>query len=85
MENVYQFFLSQGYIGTYVTGSIESQYTDPLFSKSRNAILRVELDLFVNVLHAKTYANTRARPDIDIVVIRQNTGGEYAMLEHEVS
>ena len=53
---------------------------------SRNVALRNELDLFINVLHCKSYPGVKARhKDIDIVIIRQNTEGEYAMLEHEVS
>lgn len=53
---------------------------------SRNVALRNELDLYVNVLNCKSYSGVEARQkDIDIVIIRQNTEGEYAMLEHEVS
>lgn len=48
--------------------------------------LRNELDLFVNVLECKSYPGIVARhQNIDIVIVRQNTEGEYAMLEHEVS
>ncbi|XP_066997155.1 isocitrate dehydrogenase [NAD] subunit gamma, mitochondrial isoform X2 [Anabrus simplex] len=51
---------------------------------SRNVALRNELDLYVNVLNCKSYPGVPARQkDIDIVIIRQNTEGEYAMLEHE--
>lgn len=51
---------------------------------SRNVALRNELDLYVNVLTCKSYPGVSARhKDIDIVIIRQNTEGEYAMLEHE--
>jgi len=53
---------------------------------SRNVALRNELDLFINVLHCKSYPGVTARhKDIDIIILRQNTEGEYAMLEHEVS
>jgi isocitrate dehydrogenase (NAD+) len=53
---------------------------------SRNVALRNELDLFVNVLHCVSYPGVKSRHDnIDIVIVRQNTEGEYAMLEHEVS
>lgn len=53
--------------------------------QSRNVAIRNELDLYVNVLHCKSFPNVPARQsDIDIVIIRQNTEGEYAMLEHEV-
>ncbi|XP_063219905.1 isocitrate dehydrogenase [NAD] subunit gamma, mitochondrial-like [Bacillus rossius redtenbacheri] len=51
---------------------------------SRNVALRNELDLYVNVLHCKSYSGVQTRQkDIDILIIRQNTEGEYAMLEHE--
>jgi isocitrate/isopropylmalate dehydrogenase len=53
---------------------------------SRNVGLRNELDLFINVLHCKSYPGVTARhKDIDVIIVRQNTEGEYAMLEHEVS
>jgi isocitrate/isopropylmalate dehydrogenase len=53
---------------------------------SRNVALRNELDLYINVLHCKSYPGVTARQkDIDIIIVRQNTEGEYAMLEHEVS
>merc|ERR1719400_2971521 len=52
--------------------------------KSRNVEMRNALDLFVNVLHCKSIHGVETRhKNIDIVVCRQNTEGEYAMLEHE--
>lgn len=51
---------------------------------SRNVALRNELDLYVSALHCVSYAGVKSRQqNIDIVIIRQNTEGEYAMLEHE--
>lgn len=53
---------------------------------SRNVGLRNELDLYVNVLHAKSHPGIKSRHrNIDVFIVRQNTEGEYAMLEHEVS
>ncbi|KAF2361869.1 Isocitrate dehydrogenase NAD-dependent [Trinorchestia longiramus] len=69
--------------GIALKGSLESEYTDPTFSKSRNAVMRVRLDLFANVFHCKTYPGIPAKNNVDIVVIRQNTEGEYSMIEHE--
>lgn len=69
--------------GVCIKGNIEtkSEATDTI---SRNVALRNELDLFVNVLECKSYAGIVARhQNIDIVIVRQNTEGEYAMLEHE--
>ena len=46
--------------------------------------MRNQLDLFVNVLHCTSKRGVKTRHDnIDICVIRQNTKGEYSMLEHE--
>lgn len=43
------------------------------------------LDLFANVVHAFTIPGVKTRhKDLDIVVIRENTEGEYSGLEHEV-
>lgn len=39
----------------------------------------------MNVLHCHSYLGVPARQkNIDVIIIRQNTEGEYAMLEHEV-
>lgn len=65
-------------------GNIETKSESTVVA-SRNVAIRNELDLYVNVLHCRSFANVPARQkDIDIVIIRQNTEGEYAMLEHEV-
>ena len=46
---------------------------------------RVGLDLFANVIHCKSLPGLRTRHDnIDIIIIRENTEGEYSSLEHEV-
>lgn len=43
------------------------------------------LDLYANVIHCKSLPGvvTRHR-DIDILIVRENTEGEYSSLEHEV-
>lgn len=69
--------------GVAIKGNIEtkSEETDTI---SRNVALRNELDLYVNVLECKSYEGIPSRHhNIDIVIVRQNTEGEYAMLEHE--
>lgn len=69
--------------GVAIKGNIETR-SESAEIKSRNVAIRNELDLYVNVLHCKSYPGVVARQkDIDIVIIRQNTEGEYAMLEHE--
>eukprot|EP00180_Rhodochaete_pulchella_P000338 Plantae.Rhodophyta-Rhodochaete_pulchella.ctg12334.p1 GENE.Plantae.Rhodophyta-Rhodochaete_pulchella.ctg12334~~Plantae.Rhodophyta-Rhodochaete_pulchella.ctg12334.p1 ORF type:complete len:391 (+),score=62.84 Plantae.Rhodophyta-Rhodochaete_pulchella.ctg12334:149-1321(+) len=61
-------------------------FTPPLSKKtSFNILLRTHLDLYANVVHATNFdgINTRHK-DVDLVVIRENTEGEYSGLEHEV-
>ena len=46
---------------------------------------RTRLDLYANVIRCKTNPVVPTRhSDIDILVIRENTEGEYSSLEHEV-
>ncbi len=65
-------------------GNIESKFDDPTV-QSRNVILRRRLDLFANILHCTNIVNVPTRhSNVDIVLIRENTEGEYSGLEHEV-
>lgn len=67
-----------------ILGNIETRSLSPNVM-SRNVALRNELDLFVNVLHCYSFPGVNARhQNVDVAVIRQNTEGEYAMMEHEV-
>lgn len=69
--------------GCGIKGNIETKLTRPDI-KSRNVEMRNELDLFVNVLHCYSRKGVKTRHDnVDVVIVRQNTEGEYAMLEHE--
>lgn len=69
--------------GVAIKGNIETR-SESTGVQSRNVAIRNELDLYVNVLHCHSYPGVPARQsDIDIIIIRQNTEGEYAMLEHE--
>ena len=46
---------------------------------------RTKLDLFANVVHCKTIDGVPTRHEnIDLVVIRENTEGEYRQLEHSI-
>lgn len=48
-------------------------------------ICSTRLDLYANVIRCKTSPVVPTRhSDIDIIVIRENTEGEYSSLEHEV-
>ncbi|XP_073309126.1 isocitrate dehydrogenase [NAD] regulatory subunit 1, mitochondrial-like isoform X1 [Primulina huaijiensis] len=52
---------------------------------SLNVILRKELDLYASLVHCFNLKGLPTRHDnVDIVVIRENTEGEYSGLEHEV-
>jgi len=69
--------------GCGIKGNIETKMNRQDI-KSRNVEMRNELDLFVNTIQCKSYPGIKTRhQNIDIVVMRQNTEGEYAMLEHE--
>lgn len=52
--------------------------------QTMNMKLRNELDLYANVVHVKSLpgVNTRHK-NIDCVIIREQTEGEYSALEHE--
>lgn len=51
--------------------------------KSAIVTLRKELDLFVNVRPVKSLPIEISRPDIDIVIMRENTEGMYKGIERE--
>uniref|UniRef100_A0A336MYW2 CSON003264 protein n=1 Tax=Culicoides sonorensis TaxID=179676 RepID=A0A336MYW2_CULSO len=69
--------------GVGIKGNIETKSED-LGVVSRNVAIRNELDLFVNVVNCKSCPGIESRhKNVDIAVLRQNTEGEYAMLEHE--
>jgi len=69
--------------GCAIKGNIENNLKRPDI-KSRNVEMRNELDLFVNIVRGRSQVGVKTRhEDIDIVMMRQNTEGEYAMMEHE--
>jgi isocitrate dehydrogenase (NAD+) len=52
---------------------------------SINVALRREFELFANVRPARTFAGLRGRYDqVDLVVVRENTQGEYSGIEHYI-
>lgn len=68
--------------GVALKGNVETE--NPLQVEPRNLALRIGLQLDVNVVHCRNHPGIATRhKDIDIVVIRQNTEGEYSCLEHE--
>ncbi|CAF4810300.1 isocitrate dehydrogenase [NAD] subunit beta, mitochondrial isoform X1 [Pieris napi] len=49
-----------------------------------NMKLRNALDLYANVVHVKSLPNVSSRhKDVDCIIIREQTEGEYSALEHE--
>ncbi|KAI0214545.1 Isocitrate dehydrogenase [NAD] subunit gamma, mitochondrial [Lamellibrachia satsuma] len=68
-----------------IKGNVDTLFDEPGF-KMRNLALRTELDLFANVVWCKSFPGVKTRhKDIDLVVIRENTEGEYRQLEHETA
>ena len=50
-----------------------------------NVTLRKTLDLYANVRPVQSFPGRACRyPDLDLIVVRENTEGEYAGLEHRV-
>ncbi|CAJ0583286.1 unnamed protein product, partial [Mesorhabditis spiculigera] len=69
--------------GVAIKGNIETKHHDPVF-KSRNVELRHRLDLYANIIHCVTIPTIPSRhTGIDIVIVRENTEGEYSGLEHQ--
>ncbi|CAI5647450.1 isocitrate dehydrogenase [NAD] subunit gamma, mitochondrial [Oreochromis niloticus] len=70
--------------GVALKGNIETKHTLPASVKSRNNVLRTSLDLYANVMHCQSLPGVQTRhKNIDIMIIRENTEGEYSSLEHE--
>lgn len=58
----------------------------PGSARSANVQLYQALDLYANVVHSFEVPGPHTRhKDVDIVVIRENTEGEYSGMEHEVA
>ncbi|XP_051865059.1 isocitrate dehydrogenase [NAD] subunit gamma, mitochondrial isoform X1 [Pristis pectinata] len=65
-------------------GNIETNHNMPPSHKSSNNLLRTSLDLYANVIHCRSLPGVLTRHQgIDILIIRENTEGEYSNLEHE--
>ncbi|XP_061114339.1 isocitrate dehydrogenase [NAD] subunit gamma, mitochondrial isoform X1 [Conger conger] len=70
--------------GVALKGNIETKHSMPPSHKSRNNLLRTSLDLYANVMHCRSLPGVQTRhKNIDIIIIRENTEGEYSSLEHE--
>ncbi|XP_030224110.1 isocitrate dehydrogenase [NAD] subunit gamma, mitochondrial isoform X3 [Gadus morhua] len=70
--------------GVALKGNLETNHNLPPSYKSRNNLLRTSLDLYANVMHCQSLPGVKTRHrNIDIMIIRENTEGEYSSLEHE--
>ncbi len=67
--------------------ALKGPITTPVGSgfRSVNVAIRKTLDLYANIRPAVTMRGLpRSRPDVDLVVVRENTEGLYVGIEHEV-
>ncbi|MGC9469368.1 MAG: isocitrate/isopropylmalate dehydrogenase family protein [Anaerolineae bacterium] len=67
--------------------ALKGPITTPVGSgfRSVNVAIRQALNLYANVRPARTLTGLpRARPDVDIIVVRENTEGLYLGIEHDV-
>ncbi|XP_071960153.1 LOW QUALITY PROTEIN: isocitrate dehydrogenase [NAD] subunit gamma, mitochondrial-like [Antedon mediterranea] len=84
-ESVEQAIIAVKRNGVALKGNIHTDLDKlQIGDKSDNVTLRKNLDLFANIVHCKSYPGINTRHNaIDIVIIRENTEGEYSSLEHE--
>ncbi|KAG2456134.1 IDH3G dehydrogenase, partial [Polypterus senegalus] len=83
-NNTNKMFRMEQPLNVTQSGNIETNHTMPPSHKSRNNLLRTSLDLYSNVIHCRSMPGLQTRhKDIDIIIIRENTEGEYSSLEHE--
>jgi isocitrate dehydrogenase (NAD+) len=65
-------------------GVLSTPIDGPVDTRSLNVRMRVDLDLFASVVLCRSLPGVKTRHSgLDIVVIRENTEGEYSGLEHE--
>lgn len=72
--------------GIALKGVLSTPYSNPFGGdlQSLNMTLRQALDLFANVVHVKSLPGLKTRhSNLDFIIIREQTEGEYSSLEHE--
>lgn len=70
--------------GIALKGVLHTPLNTGVIERSLNVQLRLKLDLFANIVYCKSIAGVKCMaPDLDLVIIRENTEGEYSGLEHE--
>ena len=61
-------------------------YTPVTGGNSLNVALRRDLDIYASVALIKNIPGVQARhKDVDFIIVRENTEGEYSGLEHQVN
>ncbi|KAH8251742.1 hypothetical protein KR038_005858 [Drosophila bunnanda] len=76
-QNLTSFYLLQGILAT-------PDYSNVGDLQTLNMKLRTDLDLYANVVHVRSLPGVKTRhTNIDTVIIREQTEGEYSALEHE--
>lgn len=70
--------------GVALKGNMVTNVDAPAMTRSKNVALRTELDLFADIVHCVSMPGMKLRhSNLDILVIRENTEGEYSGIEHE--
>lgn len=70
--------------GIALKGNIESKFDEPGF-QSMNVELRTQLELFASIVWCKSIPGVYTRHQgLDIILIRENTEGEYSNLEYQI-
>ena len=70
--------------GIALKGVLHTPLDSGTVKRSLNVQLRLKLDLFANIVYCKSISGVKCyAPNLDIVIIRENTEGEYSGLEHE--
>jgi len=70
--------------GVALKGNMATNVDAPTTTRSKNVALRTELDLFADIVHCRSPPGFDLRhKDLDLIIIRENTEGEYSGIEHE--
>lgn len=82
LENVVESITRNGICIKGVLATPDVSHTGELLTM--NMKLRRTLDLYANVVHVKTLPGVKCRHNnVDVIIIREQTEGEYSALEHE--
>jgi len=82
LEDVVESITRNGICLKGVLATPECSHTGEL--QTMNMKLRRTLDLYANVVHVKTLPGVKCRHNnVDVIIIREQTEGEYSALEHE--